>query len=108
MKSIIRYLLASSLLVMFFALPALAKKQQTQNIEFGAITCEEFIQDVATSDEDSIAIIFMWLDGYLSGVSGDTRLNWNNLEGFSTKLMNGCAQKPKSKVLDIAKTVGIK
>ncbi|WP_268743554.1 HdeA/HdeB family chaperone [Solidesulfovibrio carbinoliphilus] len=93
---------------MFFALPALAKKQQTQNSEFGAMTCEEFIQDVATSDEDSIAVIFLWLDSYLSGVSGDTRLNGDNLEGFSTKPMNGCAKKPKSKVLDVAKAVGIK
>ena len=108
MKSILRYLLAGSLLVLFFACPALAKKRQTQNIKFGAITCEEFIQDVAASDEGSIAAILMWLDGYLSGVSGDTRLNWDNLEGFSTKLMNGCAKKPKSKVLDIAKAVGIK
>lgn len=108
MQSILRYLLASSILVLVFTLPALAKQQQAKNIEFGAITCEEFIQEVAASDEDSVAIVLMWLDGYLSGVSGDTRLNWNNLEGFSTKLMNGCAKKPKSKVLDIAKAVGIK
>lgn len=108
MKSIIRYLLTSSLLVMFFTYPALAKKKQTQNIEFGAITCEEFIQEVAASDEDSIGIVFMWLDGYLSGVSGDTRLNWKNLENFSAKLMNGCAKKPQTKVLDVAKAVGIR
>jgi len=108
MQSILRYLLAGSILVLIFTLPAVAKKQQVKNIEFGAITCEEFIQEVAASDEDSIAIVFMWLDGYLSGVSGDTQLNWNNLEGFSTNLMNGCAKKPKSKVLNIAKAVGIK
>jgi acid stress chaperone HdeB len=107
MRSVIRHVLAAGLLVLFASLPALAKQPKAKNIDFGAIACEEFIQEVATSDEDTIAIVFMWLDGYLSGVSGDTRLNWSNLEGFSTKLMNGCAKKPKAKVLDVAKAVGI-
>ncbi len=107
MRSVIHRVLAAGLLVLFTSLPALAKQQKAKNIDFGAIACEEFIQEVATSDEDTIAIVFMWLDGYLSGVSGDTRLNWSNLEGFSTRLMNGCAKKPKAKVLDVAKAVGI-
>lgn len=108
MRPIIRPLLAGCLLVLLCALPALAKKPAAKNIEFGAITCGEFIRDVAAADEDSIALVLMWLDGYLSGVSGDTRLNWNNLEGFSSRLLDRCAQKPNSKVLDVAKSVGIK
>ena len=107
MRSVIRCVLTAGLLVLLASLPALAKAKQANNINFGAITCEEFIHEVAGADEDSVAMVLMWLDGYLSGVSGDTRLNWNNLEGFSAKLMNGCAKKTKAKVLDVAKAVGI-
>ena len=86
---------------------ALAKKQQPQNIEFGAITCQEFIQELAQSDEDSAGIVLMWLDGYLSGISGDTTLNWKSLESFSGALTETCGKNPQKKVLDVARQVGL-
>jgi acid stress chaperone HdeB len=87
--------------------PAQAKKQQLENIDFGAITCKEFIADIAQADEDAAGIVLMWLDGYLSGVSGDTSLNWKGLEAFSGALVDTCAKTPNKKVLDVAKAVGI-
>lgn len=103
-----RWLACAGILVLAAATPVLAKKQQQpQNIDFGAITCKEFVMEIADSDEESAGIILMWLDGYLSGVSGDTVLNWKNLEGFSGSLMEACAKKPGKKVLDVAKEVGI-
>ncbi|WP_428561207.1 MAG: HdeA/HdeB family chaperone [Solidesulfovibrio sp. DCME] len=108
MKPIFRPLAATALLVLIAATPVAAKKQQQpQDIDFGAVTCKEFIAEIAASDEESAGIILMWLDGYLSGVSGDTKLSWKNLESFSTTLMEGCAQKPGRKVLEVAKEVGI-
>lgn len=90
------------------AAPAMAKKQQQpQNIDFGAVTCKEFIAEIAAGDEESAGIILMWIDGYLSGVSGDSVLNWKGLENFSAALMDACAKKPGKKVLDVAKEVGI-
>ncbi len=108
MKPIFRHLAATCLLVLMAAVPVSAKKQQQPaDIDFGAVTCKEFIGEIATSDEESAGIILIWLDGYLSGVSGDTKLSWKNLESFTTALMEGCAQKPARKVLDVAKDVGI-
>ena len=90
------------------AAPALAKKQQQpQNIDFGAVTSKEFIAEIAAGDEESAGIILMWIDGYLSGVSGDAVLNWKTLEAFSGSLMEACAKKPGKKVLDVAKDIGI-
>ena len=90
------------------ATPALAKKQQQpQNIDFGAVTCKDFVAEIAAGDEESAGIILMWIDGYLSGVSGDAVLNWKNLESFSGSLMEACAKKPGKKVLDVAKDIGI-
>ena len=108
MKTFACRLLCACLLLAAAAVPALAKKsQQPQNINFGSITCKEFVMEIANTDEDSAGIILMWLDGYLSGVSGDTTLNWKTLENFSGALVDACAKKPGRKVLDVAKEVGI-
>ena len=89
---------------------ALAKKQaQPSNINFGTITCNEFVQGVAESDDaESIGIILVWIDGYLSGVSGDTTLNWKNLEQFSSRFVEACQKTPNRKALDVARDVGIR
>ncbi|MFP5259431.1 MAG: HdeA/HdeB family chaperone [Acidobacteriota bacterium] len=108
MKGLFCRLLCPCLLIAVMAVPALAKKQQQpQNINFGAISCKDFVMEIADSDEDTAGIVLMWLDGYLSGVSGDTTLNWKNLEDFSGALMDACAKKPGRKVLDVAKEIGI-
>jgi len=103
-----RCLLSCLVLVLATAAPALAKKQQqSENIDFGAITCKEFVLEIAEADSESAGMILLWLDGYLSGVSGDTTLKWKPLEKFSEALMDTCAKKPGSKVLDVARQVGI-
>jgi len=108
MASLFRCLVCTAILLLAAIGPALAKKQQQpQNIDFGAISCKEFILEIADADEESAGIILMWLDGYLSGVSGDTTLHWKNLESFSGALMDACAKKPGKKVLDVAREVGI-
>ena len=56
--------------------PALAKKNQMKNIDFGEITCGEFLQELSTSSAEDAGVVLMWIDGYLSGVSGDTSLDW--------------------------------
>ena len=87
--------------------PALAKKTQMKNIDFGEITCAEFLQELSTSSAEDAGVVLMWIDGYLSGVSGDTSLDWKDLEKFSTNLVAYCGKKPDEKVLDAAEAVGI-
>jgi acid stress chaperone HdeB len=87
--------------------PVAAKKAQTQNIDFGAITCSAFMQDLSKSSTEDAGVVLMWIDGYLSGVSGDTNLNWKNLEKFSTDLVSYCDKNPNAKVLDAAEAVGV-
>ena len=96
--------LAASLLI---SGPAIAKKAQMQNIDLGTITCGSFLKELSTSTADDAGVILMWIDGYLSGVSGDTLLNWKDLEKFSTNLAAYCGEKPTAKVLDAAEAVGI-
>lgn len=89
------------------ALPAEARKGRLQDIDFGAIRCSEFIYELADADEEDAAAIFLWLDGYLSGVSGDTVLRWNGLENFAENLVERCDRRPNERLLDAAERVGI-
>lgn len=83
------------------------KKMSIPNIDFGAYTCSEFIADLAQGDEESAGMVLLWIDGYLSGVSGDAVLNWKNLESFSENIINHCGKNPNRNMLDAAKKVGI-
>ena len=87
--------------------PVAAKKAQMQNIDFGSITCGAFLKELSTGTADDAGIVLMWIDGYLSGVSGDTELDWGNLEKFSKDLVDHCGKNADTKVLEAAKNVGI-
>lgn len=101
---VVAALCCSSLLM---SMPALAKKTGAQNINFGEITCGEFMKEISQGSAEDAGVVLMWIDGYLSGVSGDTVLKWNDLEKFSTSLVAYCGKKPGEKVLDAAEAVGI-
>lgn len=96
--------LAASLLI---SGPVAAKKAQIQNIDFGSIACGAFLKELSTGNADDAGVVLMWIDGYLSGVSGDTELNWKNLETFSQELVEYCGKNTDTKVLEAAKAVGI-
>jgi acid stress chaperone HdeB len=96
------------LCVLLLAMPAHARKQSSvANIDFSRITCGEFVQEIVAADEDATGSVLLWIDGYLSGVSGDTLLDWSSLESYSTRLVEYCADHPKKNLLEAAKKVGI-
>ena len=83
------------------------KKGDIPNIDFGAYSCEQFMGEMAKSSSDDMGAVLLWLDGYLSGVSGDAVLNWKNLERFTTALMEYCARNQDAGLLEAAQKVGI-
>jgi len=89
------------------ATPALAGKRGMENIDFGQITCGQFIEDIAAGSEDDAGAVLLWIDGYLSGVSGDAVLNWKGLERYSERLVEYCGTHRKKLLLDAARKVGI-
>ncbi|WP_034641193.1 HdeA/HdeB family chaperone [Desulfovibrio inopinatus] len=78
------------------------------SINFGAVRCSEFIEELSDISDDDAGIVLVWLDGYLSGVTGDTVLRFGALEDIGEALVNGCAESPNSKVLDVVRIVGIR
>lgn len=98
-------LLCLSLLI---ALPGEARKRsQSQNIDFGTFSCRDFLEEVTQSSEEDVGVVMMWIDGYLSGVSGDTVLNWKEFERFSERLVEYCAEHGSVRLLDAARRKGI-
>ncbi len=79
---------------------------QAESVDLGEMTCQELL-DIGNDDGDTASYIIIWLDGYLSGITGDTRFNDEGIGHFTEKLMAACGRSPDAKTLDIAKTVGI-
>jgi len=67
-------------------------------------TCQELMQQ----DEEALGVMLFWLDGYLSGVTGDTSFSLDNLNAFAEAIGVACAKSPEARLLDTAKIVGIK
>jgi acid stress chaperone HdeB len=90
------------------AAPAEARKnRQADNIDFSTITCSQFMNDLANASEDDAGAVLLWLDGYLSGVSGDTVLRFDSLEDFATNLTDRCSRRGRERLLDAARSVGL-
>lgn len=87
------------------ASPAQAGKMR--NIDFGEFTCGQFIAEIARASEDDAGAVMLWIDGYLSGVSGDTELNWRGIEAYGERLVEHCARHPERNLLESARKVGI-
>ena len=92
---------------LFMAVPGHAKKQSQSQINFGTYTCQAFLQDVAQGSEADVGVVLMWLDGYLSGVSGDTVWKEKEFGEFSERLVDHCSKHGNQKLLDAAKEKGI-
>lgn len=107
MKKSFGILLLSLTVTLFLTSFSYAKKSQNQKIDFAGYTCSSFLQEIATSSEEDAGAVLLWLDGYLSGVSGDAVLDFKGLETFSTKLVTHCKEKGDDRLLDAAKQVGI-
>lgn len=84
-----------------------SNQAQAEDVNFGAISCSQFMENIGNADEAAVGNIFMWLDGYLSGVSGDTTMRPDAMGKFAEKLIDRCSKNPDLKLLDAAKQVGI-
>ena len=76
-------------------------------LDVSKMSCTEFNSVINDEDSSGSSYMIAWLDGYLSGISGDTTINVAFIEQFSTQLIEACAKSPRRNVLDVAKHVGL-
>lgn len=100
-KSIV--VVAALVSALAFSSSVSAKKEQEVKFDMKDLTCKELIE----MDEDTAGIMLMWLDGYLSGVTSDTRFDGSQFGSFAGSLGEFCAKNPTEKVLDASHQLGI-
>jgi acid stress chaperone HdeB len=106
MKQTYFFLLVAALLLSI-ATPIAAQKRGNSDIDFGTMTCNDFMHEVTVSDEEDLGALLLWIDGYLSGVTGDTVLRWRGFEQFAEDLVVSCQRRGHQRLLDAARRVGI-
>ncbi|MBF0583177.1 MAG: hypothetical protein HQL80_02950 [Magnetococcales bacterium] len=94
-------------LALIVSTPAQARKSRNEVINFGSYTCQAFLEEAAQGSEEDVGIVLMWLDGYLSGISGDTVFNMKEFGEFSERLAEYCSRHGNVKLLDAAERKGI-
>lgn len=95
-------LLAGAVLLSFCAAEASAGDE----LDFGKLSCEDFTTIIQELNSDEGAGILLWLDGYLSGITGDTVLDPKGMEKNSMRLVKYCLKNGSVKLLDATRRVG--
>lgn len=94
-------LLFGLLSTLFIAFPANAERINLDQLSCG------MLDEIARSDENAAAVLIIWIDGYLSGITGDTSFDDAYLEQFTNNLGEACAKSPEAMVLSVAKIIGV-
>ncbi len=69
------------------------------------MSCGNFME-VAEESEEVAGLLVFWLDGYLSGVTDDTRFDSEIIESLANDLGEACAENPDASLIKTAKDVG--
>lgn len=75
----------------------LAGSAQAEKIDFGKITCEQFLE----FDKETLAMFYCWLDGYFSAGSNNTVLDTEEMEKDLTELLKRCATRKQATVMAV-------
>lgn len=98
-------------LPLVFSALALSLPTQTQansdEMDFSTLSCQNFMQYMVTASDFDAGSMLVWLDGYLSGISGDTLLNSERLEYFGGEMARICTDEPDMPLLEAAEEVGL-
>lgn len=86
-----------------FSSTVFAKKEQALKYDMKELSCKELIE----MDEETMGIMLMWLDGYLSGITGDTKFDSDQFGSFAGSLGEHCAKNPADKVVDASHKLGV-
>lgn len=92
-----KYLLAALTVVMLGAAPFAAHAAEQ---DVAKITCKEFL-----TDKQNISMMVMWIDGYMSGKSGNTSISDQWMEKLGTHLGTYCAKNPAKTIMDAIEAV---
>ncbi|MDR0827879.1 MAG: HdeA family protein [Desulfovibrio sp.] len=87
------------LLAGFLTLPlsVQAAKKGGEELNMGTLTCGELLK----MEEEEIALLYFWLDGYMSKATNNLKINEKEAEANITTLAEECEKAPKKKVMSL-------
>jgi len=100
-KSIV--IVATLVSALAFSSSVFAKKEQAIKFDMKDLTCKELLE----MEADDMGAILMWLDGYLSGITSDTKFDSNQFGAFAGSLGEHCGINQSDKVVDASHKLGI-
>lgn len=74
---------------------------QAEEQDVAQIKCSEFLQS-----GDSMPLLLMWIDGYLSAASDDTVCDDAYIEELGSELGNFCKSNPDATIWDAMQSLG--
>ncbi len=93
------------LLWLLFLVPA---SEAQERVDLQEMTCGEVISLAQEEgNEESIFLFVFWIDGYLSGISGETTVNFDELSELAESLATFCVANEATDILTAARQVGL-
>ncbi|MCB6542901.1 conserved exported hypothetical protein [uncultured Desulfovibrio sp.] len=92
-----KYMLAALTVFMLGTAPFAAHAAEQ---DVAKITCKDFL-----ADKQNISMMVMWIDGYMSGKSGNTSISDQWMEKLGTHLGTYCAKNPAKTIMDAIEAV---
>jgi acid stress chaperone HdeB len=92
-------LLGLSMLVLPSVQAAEKAIKKSEKLDMASYTCA----DLLAENEDDAGTILLWIDGYLSGKTGDTVINMDFIGELAENVGEKCGADGKAKLLDVVK-----
>ena len=74
-----------------------AKKEVKQQVDMSKYTCGELLSE----SEDDMGVVLIWIDGYLSGKTGDMTVDLEFISKLAEGVGGACASNKKARVMDV-------
>jgi acid stress chaperone HdeB len=76
---------------------------KADSFDMNEFTCAELVE----LDTETAVLAIFWLDGYLSGITGDTVVDSEYIGDLAEVMILECAADPDALVLDVVEEVGL-
>ena len=73
------------------------------NVDMSTVTCNDVLNE---KDSQTVAAVLVWVDGYLSCKSNDTRVDVNQLKNLAQQLEGYCRANPSATIMNAVKQRG--
>jgi acid stress chaperone HdeB len=88
-------------------IPAASADDKHPSIDLATFTCGDFIRNLEGGREQDMQTLVIWLDGYLSGIAGNTELSWHELKQYRHDLATYCRKNTSTSMQEAARKAGM-